>query len=111
MESAQAAYSPVIMSVPAGAGRADADADVAVRRTGVAVGHVAGALNVPGEGVADAAVGPHRGIERVDCRPWQAERLGGALLCQDGDGCVNSAHLRHGVLLESLVGVLREPPS
>ena len=73
----------------------------------VAVGHVAGAFNVAGQGVADAAVGPHGGVEGVDRRAWQAERLGGALLFQDGDGSVYGAHLGHGVLLESLFGVLQ----
>ncbi|MDQ0821329.1 hypothetical protein QFZ69_002208 [Arthrobacter sp. V1I7] len=89
---------------------ADADADVAVLRAAVAIGHVAGAFDVPGQGVADAAVGPHGRVERVDRGAWQAERLGGALLFQDGDGSVYGAHLGHGVLLGSLfLGVLKPP--
>ena len=44
------------MSVPAGPGRADADADVAGLGAGVALGHVRGALDVAGQDVADAAV-------------------------------------------------------
>ncbi len=88
-----------------GAGRArgaDADADVAIFGAAVAVRHVAGAFNVAGQRVADAAVLPHCRVERVDCRAWQAERLDGALLFQNCDGSVNGAHLGHCVLLESL---------
>ena len=82
-----------------GAGGTDTDADVAVGRTGEPVGHVGCALDVAGEGVPDAAVGAHRGIEGVDGGPWQAERLGGALLLQDGHGGVRRAHASHSRLL------------
>ena len=71
----------------------------------IALGHVAGAFDVAGQDVVDAAVGAHRRVERVDRRAWQAESLGGALLFQDGDGCVNRAHLRHGFLKSVFSGV------
>jgi hypothetical protein len=64
IESAEAEYRPVIMSVPAGPGGADADPDVARPDRGVALGHVRGGLDVPGEHVGDPAVAAQRGIER-----------------------------------------------
>ena len=86
-----------------GAGRADADADVAISCAAVTVSHVAGAFNVAGQRVADAAVGTHCGVEGVDRCAGQTESFGGAFLFQDGYGRINGAHLCHGVLLKSLL--------
>ena len=91
-----------------GAGRtggADADADVAGLGPGVALGHVRGALDVPGQHVLDAAVLAHRVVEGVDRRARQPERLGRALQLQDLHGGVDRAHLRHA----PLTSLAREP--
>ena len=77
-------------------GRADADADVAGDRSGVALGHVRGALDVAGEDMADAAVVLHRRVERVDRGAREAEDGVDALLLQDGDCGVDGAHAWHG---------------
>ena len=60
-----------------GAGRsggADADPDVAGLRPGVTLGHVRGALDVPGQDVLDAAVVTQGGVERVDRRSREPEK-------------------------------------
>ncbi len=95
IESADAEYRPVIMSVPAGSRRTDADADVAGSRPGVALGHVRGALDVPGQHVLDPAVLLHRAVEGVDRGAGQPERLRGTFLLQDQDRGVDRAHPGH----------------
>lgn len=85
-----------------GAGRTrrpDAHADVAVGGAAVAVGHMGGALDVAGEGVANAAVGAHRRVQRVDGGAGQSERFGGALLLEDQNGGVDGTHQWHGGVL------------
>ena len=80
-----------------GAGRArgaDADADIAGHRPGVAVGHVRGALDMAGQDVADAAMLAHRGIERVDRRARHAERDRDALALQHAHRRLHGRHLR-----------------
>ena len=97
------------MSVPAGPGGADADADVARHGARVAVGHVRGALDVAGQDVADAAVLAHRRVERVDGRararrkrPMTPSRF------QHADRGLHGLHLRHRCLLPVL-GLFRFP--
>ena len=58
MESADAEYSPVIMSVPAGPEVPMQTPMLPARGAGVALGHVRGALDVPGQHVVDARRAP-----------------------------------------------------
>ena len=95
MESAEAEYNPVIMSVPAGPGGADAHADVSRRGAGEALGHMAGGFDMPRKDVLDPAVRAHRRVERVDRRSGQAESLGGALDFENSDGRVDRPHPCH----------------
>ena len=81
------------------AGGADAHADVAGPGPGVALGHVGGALDVPGQDVLDPAVVAHGGVERVDGGPGQPEDRVDAFLFQDGDGGVDGTHGGHGSVL------------
>lgn len=78
---------------------ADADTDVAGTGTGVALGHVRGALDMAGEGVVDATGCLERGVERVDRRTRDAERVADALALEDLDCRAGSGHTSHGVLL------------
>ena len=56
IESADAEYRPVIMSVPAGPEVPTQTPMLPAAGPGVALGHVRGALDVPGQDVLDAAV-------------------------------------------------------
>ena len=66
MESAEAEYNPVIMSVPAGP-------EVPIHTpmfpgcgAGKALGHMAGGFDMPRKDVLDPAMRAHRRVERVD---------------------------------------------
>lgn len=78
------------------AGRTDADTDVAGLGTGVALGHVGGALDVAGQRVADAADVLELAVEGVDRRAGHAERGGDAFALEDLNGRCGGGHTRHG---------------
>ena len=77
------------------AGGADTHADVAGLGPGVALGHVRGTLDVPGQDVLHPAVVTHGGVERVDGCAGQSEDGVDAFLFQDGDGGVDGTHGGH----------------
>ena len=84
------------MSVPAGPGRADADADIAGHGARIALGHMRGAFDMAREDVADGAAGLHGRIERVDGGAGDTEGAVHAFLLQDPDCRVYGTHLGHG---------------
>ena len=84
------------MSVPAGPGGADADADVAGHRARVALGHVRGAFDVARQDVGDrcpACAAPHRA--GLIAAPGHAEDLRHAFLFHHPDGGLCGCHLCH----------------
>jgi hypothetical protein len=80
-------------------GRADAHADVAGLGAGVPLGHVRGALDVPGQHVLDGAAVAQRTVERIDRRTRQAEGVRDTLPLQDVHGGLDRPHAGHGCLL------------
>lgn len=77
------------------AGRTDADPDVARVRTGVALGHVRGALDVAGQRVADAADLLEGLVEGVDGGTRHAERVRDAFALEDLNCRAGSGHTSH----------------
>jgi len=77
------------------AGGADAHADVAWLGTGIALGHVRGTLDVAGEDMTDAAIGPQGGIQRIDRGSGDAEGGVDAFLAQHRDGGIDCSHSGH----------------
>ncbi len=81
-----------------GTGRArgaQAHADIARFGTGVALGHVGGALHVARQHVIHAADLAHGRIKGVDRRTGQAERHVHTLFLEHVDGGFSSSHLSH----------------
>ena len=78
-----------------GARGADAHTDVAGHGARVAVGHVRGALDMPGQDVPDAAMLAHRRVERVDGSAGHAKGDRHAFLLQDAHRRLDRRHLGH----------------
>ncbi|MGF6807019.1 hypothetical protein OKW30_002145 [Paraburkholderia sp. Clong3] len=83
-----------------GARGADAHADVARLRAGVALGHVRRAFHMAREHVADAAGFAHRRVERVDRGARHAERGIDAFFFEHQNGGVDGSHFGHECLLK-----------
>ena len=81
-----------------GAGRADADADIARFGAAEAIRHVRGALDMPGENVTDRSSLLQRGIERIDRGARHAERRADALEFEHPNRRFNRSHSGHGSL-------------
>lgn len=82
-----------------GARSADAYADIARSGSGIALCHVGGAFDMPGEDMADAAGFFHRRIKRIDRGARHAEGRVDAFFLEYEYGCVDGSHFRHGCLL------------
>ena len=80
-----------------GAAGADTHTDVAGDGTGIAFSHVAGALDVTGQDVADATVVLHCCVQRVDSGTRYTECNGNAFFFEHANCGFNRFHLGHEV--------------
>jgi hypothetical protein len=87
-----------------GAAGADAHADVAGDGAGVALGHVAGALDMARQDVAYAAMRLQRRVQRVDGGAGHAERNAHALFLHHLHGGLDSLHSWHCTSPSMVVG-------
>ena len=80
---------------PSRTGGTDAYSDVSRHCARVALRHMGGGLNMPRQDMPYSTVLLHGGVQRIDSGTGDPEGLGGALLLQDLDDCVDCTHVCH----------------